>query len=231
MNYDDEMKRIEGYPEPKEIPENFDFAPKAVAKPRRRGNRKVAAAAAAGGSRSGDIKWGILAAVGALVLVGAVYLLSGVRNRPEPTGELTAFVDETVISEGSEDGANGTNAANGAGSTAAQAQDMQLAAIAGEADAVYLFPLDGSGISENAELNALAQEAVLSDADVAVIAYTDETGAADYNQRLSEKRAQAVAQYLEQHGVAHDHIYTQGMGQTHAFATNDLDRRAEVRLL
>ena len=67
--------------------------------------------------------------------------------------------------------------------------------------------------------------------DVVVTAYTDETGSASYNQRLSEERARAIGDYLVAHGVARSHIKTQGCGPTHAFANNAQDRRAEVRIV
>jgi outer membrane protein OmpA-like peptidoglycan-associated protein len=69
-----------------------------------------------------------------------------------------------------------------------------------------------------------------------VAGHTDNTGAAAYNQTLSEKRASTVAQYLTGKGVRNDRIITVGAGETHPIATNDTpegrqsNRRVELNL-
>lgn len=71
---------------------------------------------------------------------------------------------------------------------------------------------------------------------VDVFGHTDSTGAADYNQRLSESRASSVARYLESQRVLAQRIIIQGMGQTSPIASNDTpegraqNRRVEIRL-
>jgi outer membrane protein OmpA-like peptidoglycan-associated protein len=70
--------------------------------------------------------------------------------------------------------------------------------------------------------------------DVLVIGHTDATGPVDYNQSLSERRANAAARYLEQLGVASTRVATRGMGESDPVATNETDegrqlnRRVEV---
>ncbi len=49
--------------------------------------------------------------------------------------------------------------------------------------------------------------------DVKVQGYTDSTGSAAINDPLSQKRAQAVADYLESKGVPPDRITAQGLGE------------------
>jgi outer membrane protein OmpA-like peptidoglycan-associated protein len=71
---------------------------------------------------------------------------------------------------------------------------------------------------------------------VDVIGHADSTGAADYNQRLSERRAQSVAGYLIAQSVLRDRFYVAGLGETSPIATNDtpegraLNRRVEIRI-
>jgi OmpA-OmpF porin, OOP family len=49
---------------------------------------------------------------------------------------------------------------------------------------------------------------------VLVTGHTDRLGSQQYNQKLSERRAAAVAAYLAAKGVAKDKIETLGMGKT-----------------
>ena len=85
-------------------------------------------------------------------------------------------------------------------------------------------------ISANANVNGYV---------VGISGYTSSTGSARYNQRLSEERAAAVAQYLRENaGVPLWRIVVPaGYGETHPTASNDdahgraLNRRVEVRVL
>jgi outer membrane protein OmpA-like peptidoglycan-associated protein len=71
---------------------------------------------------------------------------------------------------------------------------------------------------------------------IEVAGHTDSTGAADYNQKLSERRANAVAQYLESQGLATNRVVTIGAGETHPVADNatpagrQANRRVELTL-
>lgn len=50
--------------------------------------------------------------------------------------------------------------------------------------------------------------------------YCDAIGTVAYNQKLSERRANAVAQYLEDHGITADRLTPRGFGKTHFVAPN-----------
>ena len=69
-----------------------------------------------------------------------------------------------------------------------------------------------------------------------VAGHTDNTGADQYNQALSERRASSVAEYLENQGVLAQRIMTVGAGETHPIASNDTvdgrqaNRRVELTL-
>ena len=58
------------------------------------------------------------------------------------------------------------------------------------------------------------------DVTVDVNGYCDVIGGVAYNQRLSERRANAVAGYLEGKGIASNRLVTHGYGKTQFVATN-----------
>lgn len=59
------------------------------------------------------------------------------------------------------------------------------------------------------------------DRTIAVEGYTDDVGAADFNQTLSERRAESVKSYLAGEGVSIDRIATVGRGEDDPVAAND----------
>jgi len=71
---------------------------------------------------------------------------------------------------------------------------------------------------------------------VTVAGYTDSTGPADYNQKLSERRATTVALYLHSRGVAQQRLAAIGHGENHPVASNTTaegrakNRRVEITL-
>jgi outer membrane protein OmpA-like peptidoglycan-associated protein len=71
---------------------------------------------------------------------------------------------------------------------------------------------------------------------VTVAGYTDSTGAAEYNQKLSERRASTVAIYLHSRGVAQERLAAIGRGENRPVASNNTaegrarNRRVEITL-
>lgn len=69
-----------------------------------------------------------------------------------------------------------------------------------------------------------------------VIGHTDSIGDPAYNQRLSERRAQSVADFLAGQGVRGDRLLIAGMGQRQPIASNATDagraqnRRVEIQI-
>lgn len=55
---------------------------------------------------------------------------------------------------------------------------------------------------------------------VYVDAYCDPTGGNRVNQKVSKERAEAVAEYLEHHGIASDRLIARGFGASHFVANN-----------
>lgn len=69
-----------------------------------------------------------------------------------------------------------------------------------------------------------------------VVGHTDSTGNANYNMTLSQKRAQSVAAYLTDRGVARGRLTSEGRGQNQPVADNATEagraqnRRVEIYL-
>lgn len=71
---------------------------------------------------------------------------------------------------------------------------------------------------------------------VTVAGYTDSTGSAEHNQKLSEKRATTVALYLHSRGIAQERLAAIGHGEANPVAGNNTadgrskNRRVEITL-
>jgi outer membrane protein OmpA-like peptidoglycan-associated protein len=69
---------------------------------------------------------------------------------------------------------------------------------------------------------------------VHVVGHTDSVGSDDYNQQLSERRAQRVGDYLVSYGVPASRLRTEGRGESEPRASNQdeagrqLNRRVEI---
>jgi outer membrane protein OmpA-like peptidoglycan-associated protein len=59
------------------------------------------------------------------------------------------------------------------------------------------------------------------DIHVEIDGYTDSTGSLEFNERLSQERADAVRSYLSSQGVGSAAITTQGFGPSQPIASND----------
>jgi len=71
---------------------------------------------------------------------------------------------------------------------------------------------------------------------ISVQGYTDSTGSASYNERLSERRAASVSNYLDDLGIRSSRMRTIGYGESHPRASNatasgrQLNRRVEIHI-
>ncbi|MEJ2501984.1 MAG: OmpA family protein [Gemmatimonadota bacterium] len=104
-------------------------------------------------------------------------------------------------------------------------------------DTGILFDYDRADLRPQARTNLQELAANLSRyerTDVLILGHTDSTGSDSYNQGLSERRASAAANYLQQLGVAGERVSTRGMGENDPVVENDteanrqLNRRVEV---
>lgn len=86
------------------------------------------------------------------------------------------------------------------------------------------------------KLNQVAEALIKEDplSKIVVEGHTDSQGSADYNQGLSEERAQTVRDYLVGRGIASDRITSQGFGLSRPIADNKSEegrannRRVEI---
>lgn len=102
-----------------------------------------------------------------------------------------------------------------------------------------LFDYNSAGL-RSASRSALRDMADVFDkyprTAILVEGHTDSTGSASYNQRLSERRADSVAGYLESLGVGGARIDAEGFGEDSPRATNNtatgrqLNRRVEIHV-
>ena len=106
-------------------------------------------------------------------------------------------------------------------------------------DSGILFDVNSSNLRSAAQQNLSDLVFSLEEyegTDVLVVGHTDSTGDADYNQALSERRADAARNYLVGAGLESDRVTAMGMGETEPIDTNDTEagrqenRRVEVAI-
>jgi outer membrane protein OmpA-like peptidoglycan-associated protein len=89
-----------------------------------------------------------------------------------------------------------------------------------------LFGYDQSTLNSNAYRSLDQLVTVLNkynQTNIKVYGHTDSKGSESYNQDLSERRAQAVANYLVAQGISRSRINTYGYGETAPKCTNDTE--------
>jgi outer membrane protein OmpA-like peptidoglycan-associated protein len=91
-----------------------------------------------------------------------------------------------------------------------------------------------AGARENlAQVSTALTTEELAEADIIIEGHTDAHGPEDYNQFLSEQRAQAVADFLHEAGVAAERMTVFGLGEAAPRMSDPFDpdnRRVELRL-
>lgn len=200
-------------------------------------------AASAAGTTPRSIKW--LGAIMALLGIAAIVMLFvGYRHH---TPEMRQFASTEsaipgfkLLKRGSPDFNALMNAQNYT-TYSFSASPKQAAGVAGNkpfngiydptTGLVYLFRTDNADVNENAALNDFARKAADAGYNVEIKAYTDPRGRAEYNRRLSERRARAVGDYLCSHGLSPKQVKAKGMGATDAYGSAAQDRRAEIRVV
>jgi len=103
-----------------------------------------------------------------------------------------------------------------------------------------LFAFDKANLKSGARRNLEPLVTFLREnpkRDVLIEGHTDSIGPEAYNQRLSQRRAQAVADFLMRKGIDPGRITTRGYGEAYPVASNETDagrqqnRRVEVVIL
>lgn len=101
------------------------------------------------------------------------------------------------------------------------------------------FEVNSASLSETSitNLNDLAKTLKkYDDTNILIEGHTDITGTREYNLKLSDRRAEEVADYLKSIGVANKRIKTEGYGPDQPVADNETDygrqqnRRVEVAI-
>jgi outer membrane protein OmpA-like peptidoglycan-associated protein len=106
-------------------------------------------------------------------------------------------------------------------------------------DSGLLFDFDSAALRSNAEQNLAEFAESMKDFEetkILIVGHTDARGPADYNQQLSERRAQSASDYLDQQGLDSGRLITVGKGESEPVATNETEegrqqnRRVEVAI-
>ncbi len=106
-------------------------------------------------------------------------------------------------------------------------------------DLMVNFEFDSDHLTQAAQVNLGQFAEALHDPQLkgqkfAIDGFTDATGTEVYNLHLSERRAEAVVQYLSQHGVERGSLVAKGFGPTKPRAPDPFDpinRRVETHLV
>lgn len=95
------------------------------------------------------------------------------------------------------------------------------------------FGFNSSELTSSAKNNLEKLADVLKnnpDTNINIFGHTDSKGSDSYNQALSERRANAVVNYLSSLGVARSRMNARGLGENEPIATNDTEAgRAQNR--
>lgn len=196
---------------------------------------------------------------GTLVCAAFMPLLTSCAKRTERNAGTAVAVSATPI--GKETGATvrnaimGTQATGPAASTIARQMDKQAQELAFElpgaavqrlgAGIVLILPEGMVFAQESDELASASRDNLrrlagsfekYPNTRIMIVGHSDTQGGTDHNQSLSERRAQALAAFLEQIGVGRARMTTIGRGDAEPIATNDTDagrqwnRRVEIAI-
>ncbi len=106
-------------------------------------------------------------------------------------------------------------------------------------DSGILFETNSSELQSGAKANIESLSKILNkypDTNILIEGDTDDQGSDEYNQKLSERRAQSVADYQKLQGVPGSRISTVGLGESNPVASNatasgrQQNRRVEVAI-
>jgi outer membrane protein OmpA-like peptidoglycan-associated protein len=106
-------------------------------------------------------------------------------------------------------------------------------------DSGILFDFDSYALRPEAQGHLTDLAASLneySDSEVLIVGHTDSSGADEYNQTLSERRADAAGDYLLRAGVRPSRVKTMGLGESEPIAANETEdgrqqnRRVEIAI-
>ncbi len=170
----------------------------------------------------------------------AIFALAGVAAAQTHYGDKPPAVDDIIKDLGADASQNataqGTRALRpgAAISATATAEPPNAASISMQIH--FDFNSDAISPSSETSVNNLAQamkSPELAARRFTIVGHTDGKGSAEYNQRLSERRAASVKNYLMRNGVPADRLNTTGRGKNQLLNSADPyaaeNRRVEVQ--
>ncbi len=99
-------------------------------------------------------------------------------------------------------------------------------------DASLAFQINSAEISDAYKEDLIAAAAVFkkyTDTNLLIEGHTDDSGSADYNMQLSEKRAKAVSAFLVEQGIDKSRLTEKWYGEEQPKYPNDEENRAKNR--
>jgi outer membrane protein OmpA-like peptidoglycan-associated protein len=100
-------------------------------------------------------------------------------------------------------------------------------------DSGILFGFDSYSLTPQAQENIMKFSEILNeypDTDINIVGHTDNVGTEQYNQQLSQRRAQAVLNYLRMQNVDADRLNAMGQSFNNPVASNETEEgKAENR--
>lgn len=119
------------------------------------------------------------------------------------------------------------------------AEECAAAQVAAAFDLMVTFEFDSDRLSEQAKANLAEfakalEDPRLSNVTFSIEGHTDATGDETYNQRLSERRAEAVVNFLRELGADTSRLVVKGFGATSPRVDDPFDpvnRRVETRIV
>ena len=106
-------------------------------------------------------------------------------------------------------------------------------------DSGILFDFDSDALREEARANLrefAGSMREFEETNILVVGHTDAKGSEEYNQRLSDRRAESATNYLVGQGMSPDRLTSVGRGETEPVASNETEegrqqnRRVEVAI-
>jgi OOP family OmpA-OmpF porin len=95
-----------------------------------------------------------------------------------------------------------------------------------------LFAFDSATLKDagKTKLDEIAQSAQGAEVDrVRIVGHADRIGSEQYNQELSQRRAESVKAYLAQNGASADRVDAEGVGKSAPVTGNECDRMGPAR--
>lgn len=168
----------------------------------------------------------------------------GAKTAAAAKAEPTAPVGQATTTAGPIDGANGAGA-GGAQTGGLHVSDeiTRACGIAAKADGQASSPsfeFDSASLGEDdrsmlADVARCLTDGALRGRSVILVGRADVRGEDEYNMSLGDSRADAVRRYMQDLGVAKDHLSSTSRGEMDAVGTDEegyrRDRRVDIQLL